>query len=494
MLPVLAILLLFAINEKLPPEVYADKIFINGKIITVDADNSIAQAVAIKDGKILAVGSGSDILKLKDQATIVEDLGGKTMIPGLVDGHSHFMGFGRDKYANIASPPVGAVNSIADLVSTLKKYKEEKKLSDSAWISGFGYDQDLLAEKRHPTKEDLDGAFPDNPVVITHISGHMLVANSAALKLSGIDSNTPDPPGGVIVRKTGSKEPAGLLQERANGLLKRKSTTPPPEELLQMVREQAEYYASYGITTAQDGSTSFESVQLLKKAAAQKALYIDLVALPSYNSIDKLIAEPASYKFGEYGDHLKLGGFKLVADGSPQGKTAFFTKAYLTDVPGCMGDECHGVPTVTQDQINDAIIKGFKNNIQTYVHCNGDATIDMYIKAVENANKILGTQSIPRRPVVIHSQFVRDDQLDKYKQLGFVPSFFSNHTFFWGDVHIRNLGEKRGYFESPLKSALNRKIIFANHTDYAVTPVNQMFLLWSSVARTSRSGKVIGPR
>jgi predicted amidohydrolase YtcJ len=156
-------------------------------------------------------------------------------------------------------------------------------------------------------------------------------------------------------------------------------------------------------------------------------------------------------------------------------------------------DDCRGIPTVTQEQFNATVLKDFQNNIQSFVHCNGDATIDMYIKAVENANKVLNTSSVGRRTVIIHSQFARPDQLDKYKELGMMPSFFTNHTFFWGDVHVRNLGKERGYFESPTKSALKRGIVFTNHTDYGVTPINQLFLLWTSVVRQSRSGVVIGP-
>lgn len=472
----------------------ADILYIHGKIITVDSANSIAEAVAVKDGKILAVGSLKDINAYKGPNTVVQDLGGKTMIPGIVDGHSHFMSLSRSKSVNLSAPPVGTVLNIADLVAALKKFKSEKHIAAGEWISGYGYDQDQLAEKRHPAKEDLDAAFPDNPVIITHVSGHMLVANSAALKASGIDANTPDPPGGVIVRMPGSKEPSGLLQERASALLKRNPgrQLPNADEQMELFKAQEELYASCGITTAQEGSTSPEAVEFLKKAAAQKALYIDIASLPSYAGLDKMLAD-TSFHFGVYSNHLKLEGFKLIADGSPQGKTAYFTDPYLTEVPGCSADECRGVPTVTQEQFNEAVLKGFSHNIQTFVHCNGDATIDMYIKAVQYACRQLHTSSLNRRPVVIHSQFVRADQLDKYKELGFVPSFFTNHTFFWGDVHVKNLGQQRGYFESPLKTAEKKGIVFANHTDYGVTPLNQLFLLWSSVARKSRNGVVIGP-
>ncbi|GAB3327117.1 amidohydrolase [Larkinella ripae] len=476
------------------PKAVADKIYINGNVITVDAKNSVAQAVAVSAGKIVEVGSTAVITQLKGAKTQVIDLGGKTVIPGLIDGHSHFMGLGRTKMANVAAPPVGPVKTLADLVAELQKHKAAKKIADGGWITGFGYDVDQLAEKRHPTKEDLDGAFPTNPVVITHVSGHMSVANSAALKIAGIDHQTKDPAGGLIVRKPGGTEPDGLLQEKAQGLIRGfvESKAPTLDDQLSDLKDQQTFYASYGITTAQDGSTSFESLQLLKKAAERNALFIDIETLPSYGIIDKVLGNPA-FKYGSLDNHLKLNGFKFVSDGSPQGKTAFFGKPYLTNVPGCDNAECRGFPVTTQEQFNAAVKKGFENNIQVFVHCNGDAAIDMYLTAIENANRALKTTSTNRRPVVIHSQFVRPDQLDQYQKLGMVPSFFTNHTFFWGDVHVQNLGENRAFFSSPLKSALKRNITFTNHTDYVITPVNQMFLLWSSVNRQSRSGKTIGP-
>ncbi|REA62830.1 amidohydrolase [Dyadobacter luteus] len=471
----------------------ADKIFINAKVLTIDADNSLAQSVAIGQGKILAVGSNADVLKLKAKNTQVVDLKGKTLIPGFIDGHSHFMGLGQTRNANLSPPPMGTVRNIKDIVAVLTKFKKDNDIKDGEWISAFGYDTDQLEEHRHPEKSDLDQAFPDNPVVLTHASGHMVVANSLALKLSSIDQTTKDPDGGTIVRKKGSQEPTGLLQESAARLVKRAEARKLTlEEKFEQLKQQQQLYASVGITTAQDGLSSLESVELLKKAAEAKVLYIDIISLPYYLFLDKLIADK-SYQFGTYDAHLKLGGFKVTADGSPQGKTAFFSKPYLTEVPGCNHDECTGFANVTQEVLNKVIVTGIKNSIQPYVHCNGDATVDMYIKAIENANLQTGISAAAHRPVVIHSQFVRPDQLDKYKQLGLVPSFFTNHTFFWGDVHVKNLGKERAFFSSPLKSAIKRGITFTNHTDFGITPISQLFLLGSSVNRLSRTNVVIGP-
>lgn len=471
----------------------ADTIYINGKILTADSANSIAQAVAIKNGSIVAVGTTASVEAFKGKGTKVIDLQGKTVTPGFIDGHSHFLGWARNSALDVSSPPVGTVTDIASLVAKLKAYKEEKKIAPGEWINAFGYDQDQLKEKRHPAKEDLDAAFPDNPVSITNVNGHMTVVNSAALKVSGIDANTPDPAGGVIVRKTGSREPTGLLQEKASGLLKRTQKAQPTlDERLAALKSQQEFYASNGITTAQDGHTSFENLELLREAAKRNQLFIDIEALAGYQTLDKVIGN-SNFTFNKLDNHFKIAGFKLVSDGSPQGKTAFFTKSYLTEVPGCNHDHCTGVPTVTQEQFNEAITKGFKNNIRTFVHCNGDASIDMYIRAIRYADSTLKTTSNDRRPVVIHSQFVRPDQLDTYKELGVIPALFSNHAFFWGDVHVRNLGKDRAYFLSPLKTAAKKGIVATDHTDWGVTPLNQLFLLWTAVERKSRSGEVIGP-
>lgn len=471
----------------------ADKIWYNATVLTVNQKNEVAQAVAVKDGKILAVGSDVEILKLKGKQTQLLNLKGKTLSPGFIDGHSHFLGLGQQDLANVSAPPIGKVSSIKLLVAEIVSFAADRKIKKGDWITAYGYDQDQLLEKRHPTKEDLDAAFPDNPVVVAHISGHMLVSNSAAFKLAGIDASTKDPDGGVIIRKEGTTEPAGLLQEHAQGLVLKElgKIKPTLQQQLDRVNRQQKLYASYGVTTAQDGFTDKATLQLLKEAAKQKQLYLDVVTLPSYLLLDEVLADTPNYQFKRYYNRLKLDGIKLSADGSPQGKTAFFTKPYLTLVPGC-SDHCTGVPTISTDIFDRVVLKTFQNNIHLYTHCNGDAAIDLYIAAVKKANQQLGKSSVGRRTVVIHSQFVRQDQLDEYKKLDLLPSFFTNHAFFWGDVHEQNLGKERAFGLSPLRSAINKGIVFTNHTDYPVTPIDQLFLLWSAVNRISRSGQTIG--
>lgn len=489
----IAVFLLFSRHSLRSKEDFADKVYINGKIITVNDKNDIVQAIGIKDGKIIKIGSNEEVDAVKGKSTQVIDLQGKTVVPGFIDGHSHFMDLGSFSTVSLAAPPVGPVGTIGDIVQELSKHKEKEQLKAGEWIFGFGYDQDQLEEKRHPTKEDLDRSFPDNPVLVVHISGHMLVANSTALRLAGINSDTKNPDGGIIIRKADGKEPTGLLQESAQYLVQKviKVKELSLEEKIDNVKKQQQYYASYGVTTAQDGFTSAASLELLQKAAQEKALFIDLVLLPSYQLLDKILENGEQATFGKYNNRLKLEGIKLSSDGSPQGKTAFFTKPYLTEVPGC-SDHCTGVPTITQEQFDNVARKCFQNNLQLFTHCNGDGAIDMYISAIETVNKELSVSHIGRRPVVIHSQFARKDQLLKYKELGLLPSFFSNHAFFWGDVHIRNLGKERAAYLSPMHDALQIGLSFTNHTDYPVTPINQLFLLWTAINRKTRSGYFIG--
>jgi predicted amidohydrolase YtcJ len=196
-------------------------------------------------------------------------------------------------------------------------------------------------------------------------------------------------------------------------------------------------------------------------------------------------------KWGVYNNHLRYCGLKIATDGSPQGKTAFLTKSYLTPVPGCSHD-CKGFPNLTQEQINELMLGCYSNKVQLYSHCNGDASIDMMIKGHEYAMRKLNDSTADRRTVIIHSQIMRPDQLDSYKKYKMLPSFFTNHTFYWGDVHIANLGMERASFLSPMKSAMDMDIIATNHTDASVTPMDQLFLLWTSVNRISRNGVVVG--
>lgn len=486
----LFLLLLQACSDRpAVPPVLADQVFTNGTVVTVDDAMPSVAAVAVKDGKILARGSDAEIEGYVGPDTDVIDLQGQTLLPGFVDGHSHFShAVTMAGWVNVSPPPVGTVTSIPDLVAALQAAAEEKGLQPGDSLNAYGYDENTLQEQRHVTRLDLDPHFPDNPVVLMHISGHGAVLNSKALARVGVTSETETPEGGVIVRLPGGSEPAGLLMETAWIPVAMALWSKSPEGFGASIQQAQQLYASNGFTTIQDGATGYDLIGAYRAAAEHGAFYLDMVALPVFSDLEQIMADE-SLEFGVYTDRVKLAGIKIVADGSPQGKTAYFTQPLLTGGPG--GEEnWRGEPIMPYEEYEKIVMAVNEKGWRIYTHGNGDASIDMAIEAQRKAGI---TAKDDRRNVVIHSQFVRPDQLDSYVELGLSPSFFTNHAFFWGDVHVVNLGEERANFLSPLKTAAKKGIRYSNHADYIVTPMDPMFQVWTAVNRTSRSGRVIGP-
>lgn len=468
-------------------------LYYNGDILTMDGEApQYAEAVLVNEGKIVFAGSRSEAEKLAGKDVNNIDLNGKTMIPGFVDGHSHITNYADGLLqADLNPPPIGKVNSIADIIAALQDLKKRMNYSDTDWLVGSGYDADMLAEKRHPNAADLDEAFSVNPVVLKHASGHMMVANSAAFKAAGLSSATPDPAGGTFIRKAGTKELDGLVQETAMAYLYPffMKELPMEKEIEKLTKAQ-DYYASCGVTTADEHLALAAKMKIFEYAAKNNKLFLDINCTPAY-IMAKEIVGTGKIKWGEYNNHLRYAGLKMALDGSPQGKTAFLSSPYLTPVPGCTHD-CKGFPNMSQKEVNELFVLCYKNGVQIYSHCNGDASVDMMIEGHQNAIRTVGDSAKDRRTVIIHSQIMRADQLNMYKIYGLVPSFFTNHTYYWGDVHLANLGQERGGFISPMKSAMDMGIPCSNHTDCTVTPMDQLFLLWTSVNRISRNGQVVG--
>ncbi len=467
----------------------ADLIIHGGDIITVDRQHPSSEAVAVRDGKIVAVGKAADVLQHRADGTRVVDLAGRTLLPGFIDPHSHFINaLMVTHWANVSAPPVGTVQDIAGLVAELKKLQARLKPAAGEWIVGYGYDPSTMGKAGMLSRDDLDPAFPDNPVLVLHVSLHGCVLNSAAFKKLGIDANTKTPPGGVILRKPGSNEPAGLVMENAFLAIVAALPKPTVDAQLASFKPAQDEYARHGYTTVQDGATQPADLALLRKAAAEDRLFLDVVSLPLFTAARQIVGQPGN-TFGRYDKRLKLGGIKCVTDGSPQGKTAYWTLPLLT--PGPAGQSMwRGEPNMTQPMIDDVYKLCYQHGVQVYSHANGDAAIDMVIQAHQSA---AGADTKDRRPIVVHSQFVREDQLDEYVRLGMMPSFFTNHAFFWGDEHIRNLGYRRAAFLSPMNAAAAKGLRFTNHTDFLVTPLDPLFTIYSATTRVTRAGEVLGP-
>lgn len=469
----------------------ADTIYSGGPILTIDDAQPRAEAVAVKDGRILAVGALSDVSAHRGAGTQAFDLAGRTMLPGFVDSHGHVvMGGLQALSANLLSPPDGKVTDIAALQAALKDWAAANAaaVEKVQMIVGFGYDNAQLAELRHPTREDLDAVSTELPVMIVHQSGHLGVANSKALELAGITSETEDPAGGVIQRAPDGT-PNGVLEEYAffTAILPMLSQL-GSDGLSEFARAGAEMWARFGYTTAQEGRSSGGIVAALKAVDAAGNLPVDVIAYPDVLESRDFIADNVSL---DYDGHVRVGGCKLTIDGSPQGFTALRDRPYHDPV-GDYPPGYAGYAAVTMEQVQDAVDWCYSEGIQVITHANGEGASDMLIAALESAQAKHGDPG--NRPVLIHGQFLREDQVDSYKRLGVFPSLFPMHTFYWGDWHREHtVGPVNADNISPTGWVRERGMMFGTHHDAPVAFPDSMRILSATVTRRTRSGDILGP-
>ena len=463
-------------------------VFLGGNILTMDDDRPVVEALAVRDGRILAVGSRSEVEAAAGADIEVRRLPGNTLLPGFIDSHGHisavisFMAF-----ENIASPPVGEVRNIADIQRLLAKRASGTPKGE--WIMAAGYDDSLLAEQRHPDRFDLDRVSKEHPIMAWHVSGHLMACNSMCLELAGYTPDVENPAGGVIRRVAGSNEPDGILEESA--VYRIYFDLLPIHEVtarLDLLREAQDYFARFGVTTVQDGASTLTDLETLQTAAGRDELILDVVAYPFYRYAEALDGQ---FPFSQtYNRRFRVGGLKLGLDGSPQGKTAWLTEPYHVPPPGRDAGYA-GYAIMKDEAVNDYVSDMYERNIPVIAHANGDAAMDQLIRAVSTANELHGRAD--RRTVIIHAQTARDDQIDAFKTEGMLPSYFAAHTFFWGDWHRDSvLGPERGNRISPLASTLARGVPYTIHNDTPVVPPDMMRLVWAAANRITRSGKTLG--
>jgi predicted amidohydrolase YtcJ len=461
----------------------ADLVITSNKVILMTG-NKQAQplSIAIKNKEIIWIGSHMKAKRIQGKHI---NFGNQAILPGFIDAHGHasYLAFAT-QVANIASPPVGSINNIKELQTELKKFITESNLKPGEWVMGLGYDDSLLAEQRHPTKDDLDEVSTEHPIYLIHVSAHLGAANSLGLSLANISAETQDPPGGKIRRYENSSEPNGVFEETAAYPLQQLAMS-AYKDPIGSVKKAMNIYARNGITTAQDGASNPETISLMQAADVQGMINLDIISYPiGQNGLDKNLD---SINFGSYEGRLKIGGIKLILDGSPQGKTAYLTEPYYKP-PHSESDSYKGYPLIPQSEVSKWVKKYADLNIPIMAHANGDAAADMLIKAVKDADI-----NSDHRTIMIHAQTVREDQLDQMKELKIIPSYFSTHTFYWGDWHRDSVfGEDRAMRISPTKSTLNRNMPFTVHNDAPVVPPDMIRLLWSTTNRKTRSGKVLG--
>lgn len=464
----------------------ADLIIVGNHIITMD--ESEAGAVAVIGDRIAATGSRDDILKLRGADTRVVDLGEHALLPGFIDSHGHTSAVARFlDFVNASSPPIGPAENIGDIQNLLRDAIAEQGILPGEWVVGYGYDESLLAEQRHPTRDDLDAVSNEHPIMLIHVSLHLLVVNSAALSEHKIDAGTPDPFGGHIRRRADSLDPNGVLEETAAQPLLFGRLLANSEEIADQTRRALESYASYGITTAQDGAAAMSDVISLRASAAESPLPIDLVAY--FHTMAMTDEERAGIESEPYSNGFRVGGAKFILDGSIQGKTGYVSEPYA-EPPEGKGADYRAYPMIPADVFQTELNSMLERRVPLLIHANGDAAIDMMIDGIGEA--FAGKKIPDHRSVMIHAQMMREDQLDRVGELGIVPSYYSVHPFFWGDWHRQILGEERASRISPIRSTIERGIPFTIHNDAPIVPPDVMRLIWITVNRKTRSGYVLG--
>jgi predicted amidohydrolase YtcJ len=483
------ILLISCKQDKKESLINTAVVYSGGDIITMQGDlPEYAEALVIKDGKIEFVGASAAAMEAAGEGHQMINLEGKTLLPGFIDGHAHFANFSAQAIgAQILPPPDAGAKNIPTLIEILKEWNTEENRALTGWIFGSGFDDSVLEEKRFPTKEDLDQVTTEFPIMIVHISGHFASLNSKGLEMLGITSESKDPEGGIIRRMPNSKEPNGVLEELAAIPYYAKALTPASDEaLLKFMNAGQDMALSFGYTTAQEGR-AMEQHELLAAFAEKGFWKLDIVSYIDYAFSQYLDTE---WNSKTYKNHYRIGGMKLTLDGSPQGRTAWRTLPYLLPPDGA-GKDYLGYPAIPNDADVAAIYEtAFKNNWQILTHANGDAAMDQMIRTMKPLAAKYGNDD--RRNVLIHGQYIRDDQLDAFKELNIITSLFPLHTFYWGDWHKEIIGDSLGNKISPVKTALKKGLKVSIHTDAPVALPNLMRVVWTAVNRTSRSGTIIG--
>jgi len=470
----------------------ADKIYFNGEIVTMDFGLNTVNALAISGDRIIAIGRDEEIMALKAAHTQMFNLKGRTVLPGFIDAHGHFMfnSFFKTKAVDLNSPPVGHIKTMDELVAALKKKADSTPEGED--VIGFGYDDTLLKEQRHPSRNELDKVSTKHPVYIYHMSGHVAVVNSLIIERAGLTGDEPQPVGGRYLKDKDGK-PNGVLEEMpAYEIVNLGFPEPSPEDVLGIIENGSNIYLAAGATSTQDGATLPKVLDALKFAHQSGALKTRVEVWPLHtHPVDPYPTHISGTPLTE-DRMITLGAYKIVNDGSIQCYTAYLSSPYHRPHPTQPKESLYrGYSIFPSDELHKVVLEKHKQGWQIAIHGNGDATIEDNINAIEAAQK-----AYPRndaRHIIVHCQTAREDQLDRMQRLGIIPSFFATHTYYWGDRH-RDLflGPHRAERIDPCNSAYVRNMPFTCHNDPMVTPIDPLLSIWSAANRITSSGKVLG--
>ena len=483
------------------------KVYYGGDILTMRGTSpEYVESLAVKDGKILFVGSRTEAQKLAGQDAKLIDLGGKTLLPGFIDTHGHFVYFGK----NLVDANLFNCADIPELIARMKKQVDQTP--QGAWIVGFGYQARAMKEGRPPTSEELDQISKDRPVMVVDSSGHLGAANSAAFKAAGITSDTPDPTGGAFTRGKDGKSLLGPMEETALNAVRSKRPPFSGELASRAITGAAKVWASYGQTTAMEAGLGLgnDDIAIVTNAIDNKLLPIDLYIAAKDSTLDDTLA--AAYTVASeyrpdasgiveklraarpdldtrYINRVRMGGVKFWLDGSLD--TAWFTQPY-TETPAGKTAPFSGYRQIPDEVLDAAFDKYWPTELQIHMHMNGDAAADQALKAITKAVKKHGMRD--HRPVFVHATWLRVDQIDQIKRYGAIPSFLTAGIIPGGDAVVRLWGAERSAGAMASRTFLRSDLPFTFSHDAPVSPTPSILdLVDAGVNRLSGSGKVVGP-
>jgi predicted amidohydrolase YtcJ len=484
----------------------ADTLYTGGDILTMRSSApEYVESLVVRDGNILFAGSLEDAKKRIAPGATTIDLGGKTLLPGFIDTHGHFVYFGK----NLVDANLFGCTDIADLVARMKK--QVAQTPAEGWIVGFGYQARGLKEGRAPTSEELDQVSADRPVMVVDSSGHLGAANAAAFKAAGITADTPDPTGGMFTRKADGKSLAGPMEETALNAVRSKRPPFTGELAARAITGAAEVWASHGQTTAMEAGLGLgnDDIGIVLNAIDKQLLPIDLYLAAKDSALDDTLA--ASYAVASqynpkaggiveklraarpdldrrYVNRVRLGGVKFWLDGSLD--TAWFTQPYTQNPPGKTG-AFSGYRQIPDEALDAIFEKYWPTDLQVHMHMNGDAAADQALAAIAKAIKKHGMHD--HRPVFVHATWLRGDQIEKMKACGAIPSFLTAGIIPGGDAVVKLWGPERSAGAMASRSFLRAGLPFTYSHDAPVSPVPSILaLVDAGVNRLSGSGKVVG--
>ncbi len=455
-------------------------IFVNGVIKTMDLNNPEVEAVCVSAGKIEALGKKSEILEyVKNVPHEMIDLQGKVAYPGFIDTHSHL-----DMCA-LALERVSCDLSLKTIDTVINKLKEKAHATPKGeWVVGYCYDDTGLQDNRHLDKHDLDKVSTEHPVIVFHISTHLGYINSYAIKKLGITKNNKVEGGEYVIGEDG--EPTGLLLEFAFFETIAYLPEPTEERLKELIEQAVHNYNAVGITTFHVGGIGLSAnpektmrcfLDLERQGKLTGRAYLHFMP-----GVMETFAQYGLWNFGS--DYLKFGGLKYFTDGSIQAFTAALSEDYYSK-PGYKGSVLF-----PQEEIDAIIEKYHLMGVQVAVHTNGDQASKGVIQAFEKAYE---KSPVRLNHLLIHAQTVREDQLDRMKAIGIIPSFFGQHISVWGDRHASIfLGPERTGRMNPAGSAVRRDMPFSLHSDSPVLPIMVLESINTAVNRKSSGGKIYG--